>query len=667
MEPDTAAPEHDNFQFIANDAPASVAISPVWRRFVAFFIDCTFLGLAGYLSGISFFNAYARLGGWGRLVGFTIALVYFGLFDSIANGGKTPGKRLCRIKVVDSDGKPLSIAKSIVRYLVIAGPFFLNGLALPSGTLWSSVGQFVGLVVIGLGGGIIYLLLFNRPTRQSLHDLVAGSYVIRADSQGPGDMPKIWKGHFLVLGAWMLAVSVLVTVGMPFLARSSVFAGMTELQRQVEKLDKVRAVSINTGVMRGQQGKTRFLRLNAILAEPCAEFEDLTDRIAATVFTVYPKAAELDQVTVTLAYGYDIGIASSWRYRQAGHAPGDWKFKLEGFSGNAPAGPASKLSASLPVATGGLVSFSEEREVFQKELRELLYREEFARLEQVAGELRHERPRFSSGLPKLNDFYKAVGGEARGPVKPDMDRHKQLLEKWMAARPDSLTPRIAMILIYTEYAWKARGGGWAKDVTKEGQEGFERNLESARKLIVETEKMDIDDPTIYALALIVSKGLATPMEETSSFLDKGVKIDPNFDPLYIYMANYLLPRWHGSPKELHDFALRAVELAGPDFGYIMYLRVAAIAQLHDGNTFRTQYPFSWPRLKRGLDELDRRFPNSARTINLYGWFACRYRDVEAARTVMPRLGWGVDEAKEIWEEKSTFDACNQWLNSTAQR
>lgn len=125
-----------------------------------------------------------------------------------------------------------------------------------------------------------------------------------------------------------------------------------------------------------------------------------------------------------------------------------------------------------------------------------------------------------------------------------------------------------------------------------------------------------------------------------------------------------MPRWHGSPKELHDFALSAVEMAGPELGDIMYLRVAVIPLLLDAETFRTEYPFSWPRLRHGLDELNRRFPDSSRTINLYGWLACRYQDVDAAREVMPRLSWGADsEMEEIWKQKSRFDACKQWVES----
>lgn len=666
MEPDKATPGADEFQFSTIEMTTQKAICPVWRRFLAFFIDCMILGVVGYLLGLLFFDAFAGLGAWGRLVGFTVALLYFGPLDSVMGGGRTPGKMLCRIKVADRDGKPISLVKSVVRYLVIALPFFLNGLPLSSDALQSPAGLIVGLIVFGLGGAVIYLLIFNRHTRQSLHDLAVGSYVIKVGSPGPVSVPGVWKGHFVVIGVWLTTVAILLVVIIPRLGRSEVFAEMGKLQRQVERLDMVRFASVKVGETRWEQGKSRFLQVNAVLFKPCAEFEELTDRLAATIFEVYPKAAELDQVMVALAYGYDIGIASSWQQRQTGHAPGDWKTKLENSPMTAQANSADKVSTT---SKGKLVCYKDERERFQAEIRELLYREEFARLEQMAEELRRERPRFSSGMPKLNDFYKALGGEENGSFKPDMDRHKRLLGNWRAFRPYSITPRIAMILLYERSAWKARGSGWAKDVPKKGWEGFKRDLESAHDLLIETERLRIDDPVLYALAIVVSQGLELSREETLGYLEKGVKIDPAFDPLYIYMANYLLPRWHGSPKEFHDFALHAAELAGPGLGDIMYVRVATVAQQVDGDNFRSQYAFSWPRLKRGLDELDRRFPNSSRTINVYGWFACRYRDAEAAREIMPRLSWGSDrDTDEIWKQKNTFDACKQWLGSeTSQK
>ena len=54
-------------------------ISGFWRRLLAFLIDCLILGVFGMLSGVFLFETYVSLGSCGRLVGFFIALIYFGI------------------------------------------------------------------------------------------------------------------------------------------------------------------------------------------------------------------------------------------------------------------------------------------------------------------------------------------------------------------------------------------------------------------------------------------------------------------------------------------------------------------------------------------------------------------------------------------------------------
>ena len=74
------------------------------RRIGAFFIDGLILGLFGFLLGLFLENYFVQIGGWGRLIGFSIALLYFGLLNSSLNKGQTIGKILLKINVVDTNG-----------------------------------------------------------------------------------------------------------------------------------------------------------------------------------------------------------------------------------------------------------------------------------------------------------------------------------------------------------------------------------------------------------------------------------------------------------------------------------------------------------------------------------------------------------------------------------
>jgi uncharacterized RDD family membrane protein YckC len=181
--------------------PPDREIGSLWRRIVAFLIDSIVVGIAGTLIALPFFDFFSRLGAWGRLVGFCLAVPYFVLLNSRIGDGQTLGKRAMHLQVVNATGEPIPVSKSFIRYLVLGAPFFLNGLRLPITRTPQIVTYLLTGVIFGLGATTIYLVLFNRRARQGVHDLAAGSYVADADKSGALVVHSIWRGHWAVLGA----------------------------------------------------------------------------------------------------------------------------------------------------------------------------------------------------------------------------------------------------------------------------------------------------------------------------------------------------------------------------------------------------------------------------------------------------------------------------------
>ncbi len=163
-------------------ADAAVYAS-AWRRLGAFVTDAFLLGLVGIVAGYFLFDILVDMGGWGRALGFFVALAYFATLNSRIGNGQTAGKRLLNVKVVGADGAPLPVGQGGVAFRRV-GDCMVHQRRLVSCRSSESAWIYpLAVAVFGVGFSVVYLFLFNRPTRQSLHDLAVSSYVVRSESQ----------------------------------------------------------------------------------------------------------------------------------------------------------------------------------------------------------------------------------------------------------------------------------------------------------------------------------------------------------------------------------------------------------------------------------------------------------------------------------------------------
>lgn len=303
-----------------------------WRRVGACSIDSVILGIVGWILGFFFTEAFIRMGGWERLIGFAVAGLYFIPLNSRLGGGQTVGKRALGVRVVSKAGSHLGLGRSFARSVVLMLPHFLNGAPMPMWLLTGAGGILIAEAIFGLGLSIVYLIVFNARTRQSLHDLVVGSYVVRTGSES-ADKPKIWAGHYVVVAAILIAVAVVPLLLAPLMKNwlpKEVMAAYEAIQREPE----VASAQVVTGQMftwdatKGQRvttGVTVIVRLNRRIADHNA----VANKIAKILLEKYPEAATKDSITITTAEGYDLGIAS-WFFRQGfNYSPGQWRERLD--------------------------------------------------------------------------------------------------------------------------------------------------------------------------------------------------------------------------------------------------------------------------------------------------------------------------------------------------
>lgn len=297
--------------------PAAPPASGFWRRVGAFVIDGLLLGIPAAILGFLLFDQLAALGAYGRLVGFAIALAYFGLMNSRLGGGQTMGKGWLGIRATTLDGQLMSVPRSLARYSVLGVPFFLNGAQVPASVVTSTVGaHLLTLIVFGGLFSILYLLLFNRATRRSLHDYAVGSWVVRADAEPAGGrVPRLWRGHAVVVGLLMFAALLAPLAAQRAANTVPDFDDLLPALAAINAEPEVTFANLVVGVSTGTAGRRTYTAASINLAHGSIDDEALARRLAKRALAVSPRLGERDVVAVTLRHGYDLGIASAWRER----------------------------------------------------------------------------------------------------------------------------------------------------------------------------------------------------------------------------------------------------------------------------------------------------------------------------------------------------------------
>ena len=185
-------------------------IAGFWARVWAFVIDSFLLAIpllvAGYI--LILILKYYALAAWFQLAASFMFLAYFSLLNSKIGNGQTVGKKYVGIRVVDANNNPISFFMSLLRSSVFYVLFFLEDIS----WAYEYITQFNLYVEWFLVGGtvsILYLYVSNKKTRQSLHDLVVGSYVVNANAKAQKPA-LVWKAHFYIVAVLLIAPPVIV-------------------------------------------------------------------------------------------------------------------------------------------------------------------------------------------------------------------------------------------------------------------------------------------------------------------------------------------------------------------------------------------------------------------------------------------------------------------------
>jgi len=165
--------------------PLRFTVSSVGDRFVAFLLDMIVLTLLGVLvispfkiSGISIAEGYG--GALAQLILFLLRSFYFVFFELIWLG-RTPGKRMLKIRVLARDGGPLTAEMLFARNLLREVEFFLPLVVLsaPEALMPGGPIPLVRALCVIWALALLIFPVFSS-LRLRLGDLLAGTMVVSA-------------------------------------------------------------------------------------------------------------------------------------------------------------------------------------------------------------------------------------------------------------------------------------------------------------------------------------------------------------------------------------------------------------------------------------------------------------------------------------------------------
>jgi len=295
---------------------------------------------------------------------------------------------------------------------------------------------------------------------------------------------------------------------------------------------------------------------------------------------------------------------------------------------------------------------------FRLEVRKAYNNRGFDQLEQMAADLRKKKEVFDNGSWKIVQFYHAF--ECLDEEPESMWKlHDEIHRAWIEAKPASITANVSYADFLMDYAWYARGSGFADTVTKEGWRLFAQRLEAANAVLKKGRSLAEKDPYWALVSLVVARGEDWDKKDIDALVEEATTTEPTFWEYDVERATSLLPRWHGEPGDWEQYAEQAA--ARPNgLGDETYARVILELDGYHENIFR-ESKASWPKTKAGLRKIREKYPRSISLLSGCALLGGLAQDREFAKEMFDALG--DNYLPEIWENPERFAHVKHWAET----
>lgn len=246
-------------------------------------------------------------------------------------------------------------------------------------------------------------------------------------------------------------------------------------------------------------------------------------------------------------------------------------------------------------------SSQSERVDIRDQAESLLLLSDFNGLERVAAEYRTSKAAFADGEWKLSVFYDEISYYLRKKPEEDWVSRLTRLQEWVAAKPDSITARVALAETLIGYAFHGRGASYANEVQEEQWKRFQERLEEAKDVLDQAKELQQQCPGWWAAYLRLALGLQWDKAQYNEFLTSALTFEPSYTVFYYRAVWYLLPWWFGDDGDWERFAKHAADRVGGDAGDMLYTRIIWFMDRRAPRNVTAKNPrIQWQRIRNGI-------------------------------------------------------------------
>jgi len=271
-------------------------------------------------------------------------------------------------------------------------------------------------------------------------------------------------------------------------------------------------------------------------------------------------------------------------------------------------------------------------------------------------------------LPDGSSSYSAIVGGLTDLFrygKLDVAEALGRVADWRRGVQDSLAPDTVEALLFSEWAWSARGSDYANAVTPQAFALFKHRTEMAAAALSDTAARAESSPLWYQLSLNVGLDQSIEARKLRDIFDRGVAAFPAYLPLYSRMLRSLMPRWGGSYEAVDQFITDVSNRTSERLRSETYARLYWMYGLLEGDDVDifSDAQALWPIMQSGFEDMSRRYPQSDYVLNVYVNFACRAEDKATYQALRPRVI--TRKSASAWSEKYSIENCDKRFATAA--